>query len=202
MNPQAKPKEPADQESFGHLLWELLGGENINYDVAIGVLQLSSKSSLSQLLHGHVRPSRTYVLEKDWRNRLKKHNPKAWEKHHKKFEEYVAKFDAIVRRPKNKPKHIPAEELAKTDWRKAVGSEIRRFVKEKGDDAQTLAHDTQDPAVKQQWGYVLRGDARASPETFCAAMREVCRLYYLEPSDPLYRTFENLRNIDPQPNIV
>jgi|GEM_PF-2928622 plasmid maintenance system antidote protein VapI len=86
---QLKPHEPEDKESFGYILWLIIGGKNAQKNKAAEQLKIDS-GSLRAIIYGRGNPSQELVKERQWRKILAEHYPDAWEQYETLFEERAA----------------------------------------------------------------------------------------------------------------
>lgn len=84
-----KSPQPEDKQSFGYVLWRILGGENASIRVAAGRLGIGP-STLSSILHGRRRISRQAMAEKDWRGVFAAHYSGTWLDQQAAFEQCAA----------------------------------------------------------------------------------------------------------------
>jgi hypothetical protein len=100
--PGRTSREPRNKESFGHLLWLVLGGKKANVSKAAQRLEVKD-CILSDILRGRKKPSQQWLKNKQWRKILAENYPDAWKQYEKVFDERVAE---LMARPGLRPPRI------------------------------------------------------------------------------------------------
>jgi hypothetical protein len=83
------------------------------------------------------------------------------------------------------------------DWKAAAGDFVKRVLAARGDDIDDIVPDISVRALKdsETWQRIVTGDKALASRIFRDALREVCRLYNLEatePADGLYAEAQSL----------
>lgn len=167
-----KSREPNDKESFGHVLWLILGGENPNITVAARRLGVR-RNVLGSIIHDLRNASEQLLLDKRWRETLAQYYPDGWLEHSQAFEERLVQSNQRL-------------EVSIEDWRKAVGEFTSGFLNEKNDTIADIVgdieyHVLQKPSI---WDRVVNGDKHLPISIYRAALEEICRLYHLGGDRP------------------
>jgi len=164
-------KEPENKNSFGYVMWLILGSRDIRLTEASHHLGITL-NNLSDILHDRHHPTQGWLTEMDWRGALQDNYPAGWEAHQAEFEHYAATLNVGKDR--------------KPDFRRAASNIMRRHVDAIGDDADTLDQDTRVHNLKGKWRRILGGDSELGEDLFQLAVVEFCRLYSLDESNDAY----------------
>jgi len=81
--------EPKDRNSFGYILWLILGGKDLNARQASEDLKIHPVA-LSMLFHGRQPVSQKTLIKKQWREVLARAYGEGWREHADEFEKYAA----------------------------------------------------------------------------------------------------------------
>lgn len=81
------PKEPKDKDSFGHLIWEIIGGKEAYVSETARHLKINPEVLAGIIQRGGV--SQQAITEQNWREVFKEQYPAAWEMHAVAFEQHV-----------------------------------------------------------------------------------------------------------------
>jgi plasmid maintenance system antidote protein VapI len=81
--------EPKDKNSFGYILWLILGGKDLNARQISEDLKIHPVA-LSMLFHGRQSVSQKTLIKKQWREVLAREYGEGWQEHADEFEKYAA----------------------------------------------------------------------------------------------------------------
>jgi plasmid maintenance system antidote protein VapI len=168
----SKIREPDDKNSFGYVLWSILGGKDASMGEAAERLQIDN-ANLSKIIDGKWRRVLPKTLAKrKWRETLAQYYPEAWQKYKVAFEERAINGGKT--------------NTLNGDWRKAVGKFVTRVLGETGDEYKDIVGDVQTPSLKEveMWKRIVSGDQDLNPGLFKDALVEICSLYKLEADIP------------------
>ncbi|MFY9288418.1 MAG: hypothetical protein WAO98_07940 [Alphaproteobacteria bacterium] len=162
-------QEPQDKESFGHVLFLILGGRNANLAKAQKYLGIS-RSTLSKIIHNHRNGrdslfiSQQLIVHKNWREAFAEHYPETWKLHAATFEERVKALpvgNAKPRRPSVTKRMLNA-------WRITAGEVVQEILTEKGGSIKNLSGDPRVVAL------VLQGNPSLDISAYRDVLNEVC----------------------------
>jgi hypothetical protein len=174
--PRIGPKilEPENKESFGYIVWCIIGGKNATIGKTAILLQLA-KSHFIRVLHDQVHVTLETLRTKQWREKLSTHFPDTWKDYEADFEHYAkllpftrgARFNGSRSRLNGWPRS--AEE---------VGSFIGHVLKSKGDTIADILPDVRTADLKRAdiWEQIISGSQNV-PRLCQAALRELAQLY-------------------------
>jgi plasmid maintenance system antidote protein VapI len=94
-----KSREPQRPDSFGYVLWLIIGGENARIGEAADLLGID-RPSLSKIIHNKQHISQFTMKSQRWPAVLAKHFPAGWMRHKSNFYKHAAK----LKRAQNKVK--------------------------------------------------------------------------------------------------
>lgn len=133
-----KSPQPVNEQSFGYVVWRILGGETASIRKAAQRLSINP-SALSSILHGRTQISQQALIEKNWRDVFATHYPDTWLKHQADFERYATTL------PEQQRKHAPQpkdeQSFGYIVWRILGGkhAKIRLAAKRLGVDPSSLS---------------------------------------------------------------
>src|ERR1700722_13433790 len=82
---------PEEHESFGYILWSILGGKDANLKIAGQNLNISP-TTLSPIIHNKHSVTQQFLLDNKWRDILAAQYPFGWYRNREKFEFYTAQL--------------------------------------------------------------------------------------------------------------
>ncbi len=85
--------EPDDKESFGYVLWLILGGKEADRDLVAKRLKVSVQT-VTAYIHGRAKISQEKIKDGKWRKTFAKHYSENWKKYKGLFEERAATLEA------------------------------------------------------------------------------------------------------------
>ncbi len=117
---RSRKSRPGRAGSFGHLLWQILGGEAFNVKRSAVLLEIPSKR-LTGIIKGDAKATKAEVAGKGWSDRLAAQYPETWAIHAAAFQKSFEGLQADRRDPPAEP-----DTFAYVLW-KILGCDDRRM---------------------------------------------------------------------------
>jgi plasmid maintenance system antidote protein VapI len=150
----SRSRPPKNKNSFGYVLWCILGGKDANIGKAAQQLKIHP-TALSRIIHGHLRISKKLIAEKGWRKIFADNYAEGWKLYCADFERHIEK-----RSTKRTSRHRPRHRLDEIEWRQAVGEFVKRVLDDNGDEIEDILPNVAVTALKKKevWQRIKDGD--------------------------------------------